>query len=179
MLASIRTFEFARGALVSVWILLSLAIVAAPYLAVHSHPVAAAFLYLFFSPVCHQNPMRSFTFDGYPWAVCQRCAGIYIGALILSLLPGLTSGMMSQPRMRRVLVFAASVPLLLDASLPVTGIWTNAPWSRFASGMIFGAMISTLLLSGVPQFFSEAPWQRSPSGRPTLNGGISWTRKRC
>lgn len=180
MLASIRTSWLTRGAVLSVWILLSLAMVAAPYLAARSHPVAAAFFYLFFSPVCHQNPMRSFTFDGYPWAVCQRCSGIYLGALILALVPALmTSRMTSEPGPRRFFVLAASLPLLLDASLPVTGIWTNTPWSRFASGMIFGAMISIILLSGIPQFFSEAPWQRSPSGRTTLNGGISWTRKLC
>jgi len=176
---SIRTLNLARAVLIFVWAMLSLAIVTAPCLAAHSHPAAAALLYLFFSPVCHQNPLRSFTLEGYQWAVCQRCSGIYLGVLILSLLPGLTSGMMCAPGRRRIFVFGASTPLLLDAVLPLTGIWTNAPWSRFTSGMNFGTMISTLLLSGITQFLAEAPWQQLLSRSSILNGGISWTRKRC
>jgi uncharacterized membrane protein len=30
--------------------------------------------------VCHQRPERSFKSCGYPWPVCGRCAGLYLGA---------------------------------------------------------------------------------------------------
>jgi uncharacterized membrane protein len=30
--------------------------------------------------VCHQRPERSFSACGYPWPVCGRCAGLYLGA---------------------------------------------------------------------------------------------------
>lgn len=32
--------------------------------------------------VCHQRPERTFAFAGIPWAVCGRCAGIYLGAAV-------------------------------------------------------------------------------------------------
>ncbi len=32
-----------------------------------------------FEKVCHQNPMRSFTFYGTPMAVNSRCFGIFLG----------------------------------------------------------------------------------------------------
>jgi uncharacterized membrane protein len=179
MLVPIRTCDAARRVFVIVWGLLSLATVAAPYLASHSHPVMAAILYMFFSPVCHQNPTRSFALAGCKWAVCQRCSGIYWGILLLSLLPVASTGMMGTVRRRRIVVIGATMPLLLDSLLPVAGIWTNVPWSRFMSGMLFGAMISTLLLPGITQLFREAQWQRLRSRRSFSNGATLWTRKEC
>ncbi len=171
MSARIQYHRVARGLLISACGLMSLAMVAAPELAAHSHPSVAAILYLFFSPVCHQNPMRSFTLEGYQWAVCQRCSGIYFGLFVFLLLPNMPPGLLSTPRQRRILVIGASSPLLLDTLLPLAGIWTNVPWSRFMSGVIFGGMISTLLLPGLTQFLCDAPWQRLRSGRSILNGG--------
>lgn len=42
---------------------------------------ASGFITLFFSPVCHQIPDRSFHIVGHTLAVCSRCTGIYIGFL--------------------------------------------------------------------------------------------------
>ena len=38
-----------------------------------------------FSTVCHQESYKLIQFDGHHSLVCARCAGIYIGALAISL----------------------------------------------------------------------------------------------
>jgi len=38
--------------------------------------------YVFLAQACHQNPLRSFWYWGYPMALCGRCIGIYTGSLL-------------------------------------------------------------------------------------------------
>jgi uncharacterized membrane protein len=133
---------------------LALSTVAAPLLARRGHPFAAAFLYLLYSPVCHQLPQRSFALQGFPWAVCSRCAGIYFGLFAGSLLP--LSGFLDSLSgvRRRIYVLAASAPLVLDVFLPYAGLWFSSPASRFASGFVFGGMLMSLLVPGAGEFLS-------------------------
>lgn len=37
---------------------------------------------MFYSTVCHQNPDKSFFYNGLQLLVCARCFGIYCGALL-------------------------------------------------------------------------------------------------
>jgi len=53
-------------------------------------------------------------------------------------------------------VALGTLPLLMDALLPFTGIWTNTPWSRFATGFAFGAMLSSLLVPGVSELLTQS-----------------------
>lgn len=52
-----------------------------------SAPWATA-VYLAASRVCHQRPERSFATAGVQWPVCGRCAGLYLGGAIGSLVAG-------------------------------------------------------------------------------------------
>lgn len=36
-------------------------------------------LKMFYSPVCHQNPSKSITYNHFQFLVCSRCFGIYLG----------------------------------------------------------------------------------------------------
>jgi uncharacterized membrane protein len=158
---------------------LSLLIIAAPYLAARSHPAVATFVYLLFAPVCHQSTGRSFALDGYSWAVCHRCTGIYLGIFLASLLPPRLFAALQSSLPRRIWVVGATVPLVLDALLPIAGFWTNTPWSRFSSGLLFGTMLSTLLLPGIMELLNQVPWQRTHSHASVLDGGSVWTRNEC
>lgn len=44
--------------------------------------VAPDLAYVVGSYICHQRPDRSFWFDGQKMAVCARCTGIYVGAVV-------------------------------------------------------------------------------------------------
>ncbi len=147
----------ARLALSLLWGTLAAAVVAAPALASRSDSFPAAMLYLLLSPACHQDPARSFFLAGHPWAACHRCSGIYFGLFASALFAPRVPSCRVSCSHRRVRVALGTVPLLLDALLPLTGIYTNTPWSRFATGFAFGAMLSSLLVAGVSELYSRTP----------------------
>ena len=162
-----------RLLLVSFWGAICAAIIAAPLLAAHSHPLVASLLYLLFSPVCHQIPERSFALLGHAWAVCHRCAGIHFGVFIASLAGFKILSVPDSSLKRRIRVIAAGAPLILDALLPYTGLWTNTPFSRFFTGFIFGGMLSSLLVLGIAEFLKDALWQRISFRASNDEGNIS------
>jgi len=85
-LGSLRTIPVApRLFLAALWGIICSAILAAPLLATFGHLLPAALLYSSFSPVCHQDPGRSFELLGHQLAVCHRCSGIYFGLFLASL----------------------------------------------------------------------------------------------
>jgi uncharacterized membrane protein len=140
----------ARAMLAGTWGVVCALTLAAPILAAHSWHRAAALLYLSYASVCHQIPERSFSFCGYPLAVCHRCSGIYLG-LFLGSLAG-NPDMPRSPQTRRLRVLAAITPLLLDVLLPRIGLWVSTTPSRFLTGLILGTLISSLLLRGLAEF---------------------------
>lgn len=139
----------ARLLLAGVWGSLCALIVAAPLAAAHFRHYAAAALYLFFAPVCHQIPERSFSLYGFPLAVCHRCAGIYLGLFLGSFFE--YHSLHSSPRIRKVWILAASMPLLLGVLLSSTGLWTGSALSRFSTGLLFGIMLSSILVRAVAE----------------------------
>jgi uncharacterized membrane protein len=145
----------ARLVLLTMWGLLAAADATAPLFAARSCPIAAASLYALFAPACHQIPDRSFHFLGHPWAACHRCSGIYLGLFAATLFAPAIPSALGSCRRRRARVAMGALPLLLDALLPFTGIWTSTSWSRFFTGFAFGAMLSSLLVPGVSELFSQ------------------------
>jgi uncharacterized membrane protein len=147
----------ARLTLVLLWGGLTIGAVAAPLLASCSHSLLAAAIYLLLSPACHQDPARSFLLVGHPWAVCHRCSGIYLGLFMSAVFSPRVSSALVSCSQRRIRVALGTLPMLIDALLPSTGIWTNTPLSRFATGFAFGATLSSLLVPGVAELFSQGP----------------------
>jgi uncharacterized membrane protein len=150
-----------------------LAVVAAPVLAARSHALASALLYLVFSPVCHQLSDRSFFLCGYPWAVCHRCAGIYWGMFCATFIPFSAYRFLCSLRIRRIWALSASVVLALDLALPVLGLWHNSPTSRFATGILFGSMLTSLLVPGLAELRAGATRGLTPARASVLHGGIT------
>lgn len=147
-------------------------IFAAPLL-VSSRPTIAALIYLFFAPICHQSPERSFFIAGHALAVCQRCTGIYFGLFFFSLVPYGSRRFLASATQRRLLVFCSTLPMLLDVALPYFGLWTNNAVSRFVTGFLFGSMLSILLVSGIEELIDTTSWRPQRLFAPHIKGGIS------
>jgi uncharacterized membrane protein len=148
----------ARIVLILLWCSVGTAIIAAPLLAAASHHKSASLCYLAFSSICHQDAERSFAILGFPWAVCQRCAGIYFG-LFLSLFvsPQYYRKLNASPVVRKYWVLIAATPIVTDGTLSLLGIWRGLPVTRFATGFLFGVMLTTLLVPGIAEFIDTYP----------------------
>lgn len=113
---------------------------AAPWMASHGWILGAWVARHFFSPVCHQDVMRSFWFWGTPAAVCARCLGIYLGAAV---------GVLARVE-RRLAMCAFAIMLLVncaDVVAEFVGWHGNLPQARFALGILLGVSISAVVLS--------------------------------
>jgi uncharacterized membrane protein len=125
------------------------AIVLAP-VAMENHWFAlSSRLYTFFGYICHQIPERSLYFDGHPLAVCSRCFGVYFG---------LFAGLLAYPLWRKIeeveplarfWLFLSLVPIGIDWSLTMFGIWENTHLSRFITGLILGVVCATYIVPAV------------------------------
>jgi uncharacterized membrane protein len=128
------------AAIAAIWVL---PIVTAPLL---SGNAAGGSIYTFFSYICHQIPERSLHLEGHPLAVCTRCFGVYFG---------LFAGLLAYPLWRRVddveplprfWLFLSLVPIGIDWSLTVFGVWENTHLTRFITGTILGAACATYIV---------------------------------
>ncbi len=161
-----------RVFLALLWGSVCAAFMMAPWLASVGCPGWASHIYAFFAPVCHQDAPRSFAWCGHPFAVCHRCSGIYLGLFITSLIPFETEFLLDPPVRRRIWVLAATGVMMLDALAPLAGLWRNTPGSRFFTGLLFGTMLSSLLLPAITEFLSGLRSARRV-GRTDALGGTS------
>ena len=99
-----------------------------------------------FAPVCYQMPSRSLHIDGSPIAICDRCSGIYLGLLV-----GVSVARWGHRLWRvlgrhgRFLLLGSLVPLGVDWSAPVLGLWHNGPISRVLTGLLFGIVAASFV----------------------------------
>lgn len=114
------------------------AALSAPYLAAAGYSAFTLAIVFFFSPVCHQDPARSFWLFGGPVAVCARCLGIYLGAAVGAWIPAprrvLLSGL--------VLFAALNLADVLTEVAALHGDWLGV---RFTLGLVLGAAASGLV----------------------------------
>ncbi|NWG13035.1 MAG: DUF2085 domain-containing protein [Acidobacteria bacterium] len=61
----------------------------------------------------------------------------------------------SSAQMRRIWLATGCIPILADALLPLGGLWASTPLSRLLSGLVFGFLLSTLLVAGVTELFRD------------------------
>ncbi len=152
----LRTTPHATGVWLAVfWGAICAGFLSAPLLQAYGNSDSAALLYSFFSSVCHQDPTRSFSLLGHACAVCHRCAGIYVGLFLVSLIPDLAGELILVPHRRRCWVACATAPMLLDVFLPLAGFWTSTAISRFVTGWLFGAMLASLLKPALAELLWE------------------------
>lgn len=112
--------------------------VAAPYLALGSYGALTLLIFLFFSPVCHQDPARSLWLFGGPVAVCARCLGIYLGAA--------AGAWIRAPRRILLAGFVLFAALNLADVLTEAVAWHgNWKLTRFFLGLFLGGASSGLI----------------------------------
>lgn len=121
-------------------------IIAAPILSSSNLSIISSPIYTFFSYICHQLSDRSLHIAGHQMAVCSRCFGVYFG---------LAAGVLAYPLWRsideiepipRFWLFLSLIPISVDWSLTILGIWENTHLSRFVTGMILGATCATYIV---------------------------------
>lgn len=114
--------------------------------------LAAAFasgLFNFFSYVCHQIPARSFHIAGEPFGVCSRCCGVYFGLVVGFAAYPIWRNVENTEPPPRVWLFLSLVPIGVDWSLTVFGIWENTQASRLITGLILGFVCATFIVPGI------------------------------
>ena len=108
---------------------------------------ASAGTYLVGSLICHQRPDRSFRPWGVQMPVCARCAGLYLGAAVGTLLVGVrrptgrgTARTVS--RVLRMMVLAAAVPTGATWLGEAVGLVVFAEGVRAAAAVPLGAAVT-------------------------------------
>ena len=128
---------------VGIWLLL---IVIPPILAANGNTALSSPVYRFFSFICHQMPDRSFHLMEHQLAVCSRCFGVYFGLLLGLVIYPLWRKIENIDPLPRIWLFASMVPIAVDWSLGVFGIWENNHFSRFITGLILGVGCATYIM---------------------------------
>ena len=103
-------------------------------------------IYTFFSYICHQLTERSFHLGAEPLAVCSRCFGVYFGLLAGLLFYPLWRRIEDVEPLPRIWLLLSMIPIAVDWSLTVFGIWENTHLSRFITGLILGAACATYIV---------------------------------
>lgn len=127
-------------------LLWTLTIIAAPVAKTTALTSLSAPLYHFFSYICHQQADRSFHILGEQFAVCSRCFGVYFGLFLGFAIYPLWRNIDEVEPLPRVWLFLSLIPITIDWSLTVFGIWENNHASRFITGLILGIACATFIV---------------------------------
>lgn len=130
-------------AIVSLW---SSAIVVAPVTKLAGLSSISQPIYSFFHYICHQIPERSFHIADEQFGVCSRCSGVYFGIFLGFALYPLWRRIEEVEPLARVWLFLSMVPIAVDWSLTVLGIWENTQLTRVMTGLILGVACATYIV---------------------------------
>ena len=133
-------------AIVLIWVLL---IVAAPLAKGNGLVALSSPLYHFFSFICHQIPERSFHIGPEQFAVCSRCFGVYFGLFLGFVVYPLWRNIDEIEPIPRFWLFLSLIPIAIDWSLTMFGIWENNHASRFVTGFILGVACATFIIPAI------------------------------
>ncbi len=131
---------------------------------------ASRAVYKFFSYICHQMDDRTFHLLGHKFGVCSRCFGVYFGIFL---------GFAAYPLLRpvdviepfpRFWLFGAMVPIGIDWSLTIFGIWENTFTSRFITGLILGFACAVYIVPALVEIFRLTSLRKISKGRQKNDG---------
>ncbi len=131
---------------VGAWVLLT---VSAPLAKANGFIAFSSPLYNFFGYICHQISDRSFHVEGEQFAVCSRCFGVYFGLVFGFAIYPLWRNIDGIEPLPRIWLFLSLIPIGIDWSLTVFGIWENTHFSRFVTGLILGVACATYIVPAI------------------------------
>ncbi len=99
-----------------------------------------------FRALCHGIVARCLTLRGAPMPICARCSAIYAGLAIGSLLFAATWKWID-PRIMRVLLVLAAVPIGVDGITQAIGLRESTNFLRLATGFPVALMFAFWLLA--------------------------------
>jgi uncharacterized membrane protein len=134
--------------------------VAAPLLQSAGFPKISSPLYTFFSYICHQISDRSLHIAGHQMAVCTRCFGVYFGLVAGIAVYPLWRPVAEIDPIARIWLFLSLIPITIDWSLTVFGIWENTHVSRFVTGMILGVGCATFIVPALVEIIRNFSGRR-------------------
>ena len=137
------------------------AIILAPVAKSNGSTGLASPIYSFFSLLCHQLSTRSLHVEGEQFAVCTRCFGVYFGLLFGFAIYPLWRRIDDIEPLPKVWLFLSLIPITIDWSLTVFGIWDNTHLSRFLTGLILGTACATFIVPSIVEI------TRNLTGRTT------------
>lgn len=144
-------------AVVFVWVLL---IIIAPLAKAIGFLSISSPLYHFFSFICHQISERSFYVAGEPFGVCSRCFGVYFGLLLGFAAYPLWRTIDEIEPLPRFWLFLSLVPISIDWSLTVFGIWENTHISRLITGLILGFACATFIVPALVEITRNLSYRK-------------------
>ncbi|MBX3288056.1 MAG: DUF2085 domain-containing protein [Acidobacteria bacterium] len=114
-----------------------------------SETITGSSFFRFFGYICHQMPERSFHIGVHQFGVCSRCFGVYFGVAAGVLAYPLWRNVDEIEPLPRIWLFASIIPMGIDWSMGMLGIWENNHLSRFVTGLILGVGCSTYIVPAV------------------------------
>ncbi len=133
-------------AVVFLW---AFAIVLAPITKLNGLTSISSPLYAFFSYMCHQISERSFHIAHEQFGVCSRCFGVYFGLFAGFAIYPLWRNIDEIEPIPRFWLFLSLIPIAIDWSLTMFGIWENNHASRFITGLILGIACATFIVPAI------------------------------
>jgi uncharacterized membrane protein len=118
-------------------------------------------IYSFFSFLCHQISDRSLHIEGEQLAVCSRCFGVYFGLLFGFAIYPFWRHVEDIEPLPKVWLFLSLVPITIDWSLTVFGIWENTHLSRFLTGLILGVACASFIVPSIVEITRNFTFRRS------------------
>lgn len=108
----------------------------APYLANAGVYELSSYISSTLSHCCHQNPLRSFWFFGYPAALCSRCLGFYSGCFI---------SCFTHFKLNKYFISLLTIFILADIMLNFVMKFDTSNPVRFTAGFFMGFLFIVFL----------------------------------
>ncbi len=128
--------------------------VLSPFLKSRGFEFAGQLIFVAYRVACHQRPERSFFLFGQQMAYCQRDTATYTTVVLAGIAYALL-----RPRVKPLSLLGAAlmiVPLAVDGTGQLFGLWTSTWWSRVVTGALFGLALVWLVYPRIDEGLAEA-----------------------